>query len=164
MGGQGRRQAAVDLQKQTLQLRESYTAGMFTPVPGCKGISPQSFHPNSTFYQKLLECGYTYSLHYITQTSICISEAGLALEAGVSSLCSLCTCALPPGGRLRGSVGGRLTVLLTLYFSSEHVQILLANFLNNKSGSHWFTTSILSKSTSLLISTAHIWLSIHYKD
>ena len=73
-------------------------------------------------------------IDYITQISICMSEAGLALEAGVSSLCSLCTCAFPPGGRLQGSLGGRLTVLLTLYFSPEHVQTLLANFLNNKSG------------------------------
>ena len=112
---------------------ESYKAGMFILAPGCKGISPQSLHTNSTLYQKLIECGYTYSLDYITQTSICMSEAGLALEAGGSSLCSLCTCALPPGGCLQGSVGGRLTVLLTLYFAPEHAQILLANFLNNES-------------------------------
>ena len=129
---------------------------MFTPAPGCKGISPQSWHTHSTFYQKLIECVYTYSLDYIIQIYICIRKAGLVQKPGVSSLCNLCACTLPPGGRLRGSFGGRLTVFLTLYFSSEHAQILLANFLNNKSGSSWFTTSILSKSTSILVSTIHI--------
>ena len=62
-----------------------------------------------------------------------MSKAGLVPKADVNSLCSLCTCALPPGGRLQGPLGGRLVVFLTLYFSPEHAQILLANFLNNKS-------------------------------
>ena len=126
---------------------------MFTPALGCKGISPQSLHTHRTFYQKLIECGYTYSLDYMTQTYICMSKAELVLKAGVSSLCYLCTCALPPGGHLQGYFGGRLTVLLTLYFSSEHVQFLLANLLNNKSGSSQFAFSVLSKSTSILVST-----------
>ena len=137
---------------------ESSKAGMFTPAPGCKGISPQSLHTHRTFYQKLIECGYTYSLDYITQIYVCMSKAGLVQKAGVSSLCSLCACPLPPGGRLWGPLGGRLTVLLTLYFSPEHAQILLANFLNNKSVFSRFTHSILSKRTNGT-STVRIWLS-----
>ena len=101
-----------DAWKQTLQLGESYKAGMFIPALGCKGISPQSSHPNSTFYQKLIECGYTYSLDYRIQISICMSKAGLVQKAGVSSLCSLCACALPPGGRLLGACADSLSQFL----------------------------------------------------
>ena len=102
---------------------------MFTPAPGCKGISPQSLHTNSTFYQELTECGNTYSLDYIIQIYICISKAGLVQKAGVSSLCYLCTCALPPGW---GVFRRKACSLSRLFFPpSERAQLLLADFLTN---------------------------------
>ena len=124
----------TDSWKQTLQLKELYSryVGMFTPALGCKGISPQSLHTHSTFYQKLIEGGYTYSLDYIPQTYICMSKAGLCLEAGASSLCSLCTCALSPGGCLWGSLGGRLVVFLTLFFIPGACTDSLSQFLEQQ--------------------------------
>ncbi|XP_074696103.1 uncharacterized protein LOC141929920 [Strix aluco] len=104
-----------DSRKKTLQLEMELQSRYVLLRPGCKGISPQTLHTNSTFYQNVTECGYSYSLDYITQTYICMSKAGLVLEAGVSSLCSLHLC-IASWRASSGSLGGRLVVFLTLFF------------------------------------------------
>ena len=123
----------LDLRKTDSTTRKELYSRYVYSGAGVQGDFSTKLAHQQHILPKLIECGYTYSLDYRTQTCICMSKAGLVLEAGVSSLCSLCTCTLPPGGRLQGALGGRLVVFLTLFLSPERAQILLANFLNNKS-------------------------------